>query len=159
MQLRKGCSGVWLALAAAAADRITKVIAMHGAADGARVLIPGALNASLAANTGMAFSLFTGQTLALTVLTLVLVLALVSWLITRPDMPRLMRAGLWLVVGGGLGNLYDRLVYGYVVDFLELTFVRFAVFNVADVCICLGAGLAVIGLIVDELRKEQAHGK
>lgn len=159
MQLRKGCSGVWLALAAAAADRITKVIAVHGAADGARVLIPGALNVSLAANTGMAFSLFTGQTLALTVLTLVLVLALVSWLITRPDMPRLMRAGLWLVVGGGLGNLYDRLVYGYVVDFLELTFVRFAVFNVADVCICLGAGLAVIGLIVDELRKEQAHGK
>ena len=46
---------------------------------------------------------------------------------------------------GGLGNLYDRIASGSVPDFIELAFVRFAVFNVADVCICVGAALAVIG--------------
>ena len=55
------------------------------------------------------------------------------------------RAGLALVLGGALGNLYDRLVYGFVVDFLDLSFFP-AVFNVADSAITAGAILLAIGL-------------
>ena len=157
MRLMRGCKGAWIALAAVAADRITKALAVRLSPDGAP-LIPHVLNASLASNTGMAFSMFTGQTLALSVATIVLVLVLVVWLLARPDAPGCLRMGLWFIVGGGLGNLFDRIVYGYVVEFLELAFVRFAVFNVADICICLGAGLAVLAVIMDEARKGRAHG-
>ena len=75
-----------------------------------------------------------------------------------PDAPGLFRAGLWLIAGGGLGNLYDRLAYGRVIDFLEPAFVRFAVFNVADVCVCVGAALAMLSVVLGELRGRKSHG-
>ena len=77
-------------------------------------------------------------------------------LLTHPDTPTLERAGLWLIAGGGLGNLWDRLAYGFVIDFIRLDFVRFAVFNPADVFVCVGAGLVVLSVILAEWRK--AHG-
>lgn len=142
MRLRQGCRGAWIAVLAALADRLTKA-AVEGAARRGP-LIPGVLNLRPVENRGMAFSMLSGQSLALSILTAALVMALVGWLIAKPDAPRLTRAGLWLIVGGGLGNLYDRLVSGSVTDFIELAFVRFAVFNVADVCICAGAALVVL---------------
>lgn len=157
MRLKQGCKGAWIALIAAALDRISKAWALGTKVN--RPMIPGILNARYTENTGMAFSMFSGQSLALTALTIVLILALVSWLLAKPDESRLFRAAIWLIVGGGLGNIYDRLVYGYVIDFIEPAFVRFAVFNVADVCICAGAGLAVLALILEELRGRKAHGK
>ena len=162
MRLRQGCRGWWIALLAAAADRVTKAAVVR-IWEGRRLvdrtyseLIPGVVNIRLASNRGMAFSMFSGQTLALTVLTAVLILCLLSWLIARPDAPELLRAGLWLIAGGGLGNLFDRVVRGSVIDFIDLAFTRFAVFNVADICICAGAALAAIGAIIGEKRGERA---
>ena len=57
------------------------------------------------------------------------------------------------MAGGGLGNLYDRLVYGSVIDFIDPIFVRFAVFNPADAFICVGAALAFVALLRDEHRR------
>ena len=157
MRLRRGCRGWWIALLAALADRATKaaVLALPRANG---PLVPGVLNLRLTANRGMAFSMLSGQTLALTLLTLALTAALTAWLVARPDEPRLLRAGLWMIVGGGLGNLYDRLTRGSVIDFLEPAFVRFAVFNVADACITVGAALAILGLTLGELRRRKTHG-
>ena len=142
MRSKRGFRGWWIALAAALADRLTKLLAA-GAPGGA--LVPGIIDLRPVQNRGMAFSMLSGQTLALTVFTALLIAGLVGWLAARPDAPRLARAGLWLIVGGGLGNLYDRLATGSVTDFIELAFVRFAVFNLADVCICVGAALVVLG--------------
>ena len=144
MRLMRGCKGVWIALLAVLADRLTKA-AVEGFIPNGRPLVSGILNLRPVVNRGAAFSLFSGYSPALAILTAVLIAGLTAWLIARPDAPALLRAGLWLIVGGGMGNLYDRLTAGRVTDFLELAFVRFAVFNVADVCICLGAALAVIG--------------
>lgn len=157
MRLKQGCKGAWIAVLAAVLDRISKAWALGTKVN--RPMIPGILNARYMENTGMAFSMFSSQSLALTVLTIVLILALVSWLLAKPGEPKLFRGALWLIVGGGLGNLYDRLVYGYVIDFIELAFVRFAVFNVADACICVGGGLAVLAMIMEEFRGRKAHGK
>ena len=150
MRLRRGCRGWWIALAAALGDRLTKLWVVNAGRRGA--LVPGILNLRPVENRGMAFSMLSGQALALSVLTALLVAGLVGWLVARPDASRLARAGIWLIVGGGLGNLYDRLVSGGVTDFLELAFVRFAVFNVADVCICIGAALVIVGVWLDEKR-------
>ena len=166
MRLRQGCSGLWLALLAAAADRVTKALAL--ARWEARnpflsvtfdPLIPGVLNLTLARNTGVAFSGLAGGGAAVIALTALLIAGLLFYLLARPNAPRLSRAGLWLIVGGGLGNLYDRLRFGYVIDFIELAFVRFAVFNVADVCVCLGAALTFLGVMLSEGRERCGHGQ
>ena len=60
------------------------------------------------------------------------------------------------IVGGGIGNLIDRIVYGYVVDMFMVDFVEFAIFNVADIFVCLGAGLlAVYFIFFDEKVKKR----
>lgn len=153
MQLRRGCRGAWIALLAALADRLSKRAAA-GLAPGVHPLIPGIVNLRPVENRGMAFSMLSGQGLFLTVLTALLVMAVAGWLLARPNAPAAERAGLWLIVGGGLGNLYDRITAGVVSDFIELAFVRFAVFNVADVCICAGAALTVIGAWVGERNRQ-----
>ena len=151
MRLRQGCRGAWIALLAALADRLTKAAVVKLARPGP--LIPGIVNLRPVENRGMAFSMLSGQQLALTIFTAALIMALIGCLIARPDASRLARAGLWMIVGGGLGNLYDRLTAGGVTDFLELAFVRFAVFNVADVCICAGAALVVLGVWLEERKR------
>lgn len=148
MQLRRGCRLWWIALLAALLDRLTKLAAVSASRG---ELIPGILNLRPVENRGVAFSMLWGMPLVTTVLTALLIAGILFWLLAKPDAAALSRAGLWLIVGGGLGNLYDRLTAGGVTDFLELAFVRFAVFNVADVCICAGAALVVIG----EWRKER----
>ena len=152
MRLRQGCRLWWIALLAALLDRLTK-LAAASASRGA--LIPGIMNLRPVENRGVAFSMLWGMPLVTTVLTALLIAGILFWLLAKPDAPALSRAGLWLIVGGGLGNLYDRLTAGGVTDFLELAFVRFAVFNVADVCICLGAVLVVIGEWRKERKKNQ----
>ena len=152
MRLRQGCRGAWIALLAALLDRLTKLAVARFAPRGC-ALVPGVVNLRPVENRGMAFSLLSGQSLLLTVFTALLIAGLAAWLVARPDEPRLTRAGLWLIVGGGLGNLYDRLTAGGVADFIELAFVRFAVFNVADVCICAGAALVVLGVWLEERKR------
>ena len=68
-------------------------------------------------------------------------------------------AGLGLLIGGALGNLFDRLVYGHVIDMLEPLFAKLFVFNVADAFVCIGAGMMMLWLILDTVRdykKEKA---
>ena len=141
----------------AAADRISKAAVVRLPA-GARPLWPGVFNLRAAANSGIAFSMFSGQRLLLSLTTFAVIAAIVGWLIAHPDVGGCARAGLWWIAGGGLGNLYDRLTLGYVIDFIEPVFVRFAVFNVADAAICAGAALVAAGaLIEDGRRRRRGH--
>ena len=144
MQLKQGLRGWWIALLAALADRLTKQLVARLSPHGG-VLVPGILNLRPVENRGIAFSMLSGRGLALVLFTAALIVGLVAWLVAHPKAPALLRTGLWLIAGGGLGNLYDRLTMGSVSDFIELAFMRFAVFIVADVCICVGAGLVLLG--------------
>lgn len=167
MRLKQGCSGIWMAALAAGLDRIAKGIVRHVRLDTSAALtghgplfeLPGVFSIRYAENTGVAFSLLDGGGAAVTILTALLVVAVTAWLVARPeDQSRGMRAGLWMVVGGGFGNLYDRVFYGHVIDFIDLEFMRFAVFNVADIFIVCGGILALAASLIDERRKEEAHG-
>ena len=153
MRLRRGCRGAWIALAAALIDRLTKVAVQAAGRRGP--LIPGIVNLRPVENRGVAFSMLWGRPLLLGLFTAALIAGVTAWLIARPETPKLARAGLWMIVGGGLGNLYDRLFSGGVTDFIDLAFVRFAVFNVADVFICVGAALTVIGAWRKETKRER----
>ena len=157
MQLRRGCRGWQWMLLAVAADRVTKVLAKRRVLRG--TLIPGVVSFRSARNSGMAFSMLSGHFWLLTVFTALLIAGILAYLISRPGESPLLRAGLWLIAGGGLGNLYDRVTMGSVIDFIELDFVRFAIFNVADVCICVGAALVLLGAWRNERKKERTHGE
>ena len=144
--------GLWrdggIVLLAAAADRATKIWVPEHPCE-----ISGFLRFREAVlNTGMAFSFLSNAGWVLTALIAMLTIGVIIWLLLDGKMPKLQRIGLCLIAGGALGNLYDRIAYGAVIDFIELLFVRFAVFNVADVCICAGAGLAILAMIIEEKR-------
>ena len=70
----------------------------------------------------------------------------------------LQQAALLLILAGGIGNLIDRVLNGVVVDYINLLFMQFAVFNFADICVCVGVGLWVLEIFLEELHggaKEQ----
>ena len=158
MRLRQGCRLAWLAVPAVIIDRLLKRAAAAALAPaGVRAAIPGVLSWAYTENRGAAFSMLSDRAPWLLIaLTAALIVAIVVYLLTHPGEPALERAGLWLIAGGGLGNLWDRLLYGRVIDFIRFDFVRFAVFNPADVFVCAGAGLVVLSVILTEWRK--AHG-
>jgi signal peptidase II len=72
----------------------------------------------------------------------------IYYLLTHPELPGLLVTGISFVIGGGLGNLYDRLLYGSVTDFLHINFyfIRTGIFNVADVSIMAGMIMIVINI-------------
>ncbi len=145
-------AGASVTLPVLALDRLTKVWAEQSLT-GAPDIIPGVIGLRLARNTGVAFSMFSGARAITVVFTSAVLLGIIVYLFCekRPSvLGRTGRAGLWFFVAGGLGNLYDRLAYGYVVDMLEFRFMNFAVFNVADISVCLGAALAALGYILAE---------
>lgn len=96
---------------------------------GAMPLIPHVVELRFVLNQGMAFSLLSGKQLFLIVATSAALLLVAYWLFFRSRNNRLQQAALILVLGGGIGNLIDRVLNGEVVDYINLLFMRFAVFN------------------------------
>lgn len=96
-------------------------------------------------NTGAAFSILKGKTLFFTVVSFIAVLLIIFILIQYPFKAKIYGVVTAMVLGGAMGNLVDRLRYGYVVDFLD--FRIWPVFNVADCAIVVGV-LVLVYLIV-----------
>lgn len=124
---------------------------------GSMPLIPKVIELRYVLNDGMAFSMLSGQRWLLIAVTGVVLVAVMGMLLVR-RMSRLERVAWVLVAGGGIGNLIDRVFNGVVVDYFNLLFMRFAVFNFADVCVCVGVGLLILTLLV-ELYQEGKSGK
>jgi signal peptidase II len=144
-------AAAWFGLAAAivVADRLSKLAVLDALAPGERIEVTGFCNLVLVFNRGAAFSFLAGasgwQTLLFAAIALAAALV-VSWLILRTPERRLLCTGLALILGGALGNLVDRLLYGQVVDFVDLHAFgwHWPAFNVADSGITVGAGLVIL---------------
>jgi len=157
MPLKKGCRLWWLVLPGLLLDRFTKRIAAAALAPhGVKHAIDGVLSWAYTQNRGAAFSILSGRSVLLVLLTLVLIAALLVYQLRHPENSVMERAGIWCIIAGGLGNLWDRLAYGCVIDFIRLDFVNFAIFNVADIFVCLGAAVVVLSVLLSEGRKK--HG-
>ena len=122
-----------------ALDQLVKYLVMTRIPFGEHVpFIPYLLDLTYVQNTGAAFSMFAGHTWALALLSLVMsvVLALAIWrsFFRHP----LGKLTLTLLLAGAVGNLIDRAFRGFVVDMFNVLFMRFAVFNVADICVVVG---------------------
>ncbi len=132
------------------ADQLSKLAVRASLAQGVRrVLLPGALALNHVENSGAAFSMFSGHAWIISLLTGALLLGVAAYLFLGRGHSAWRRAALCLVLAGGLGNLIDRLRFGTVTDFIEVLFVRFAVFNVADICITCGAVLLIAAMLFE----------
>lgn len=119
-----------------------------------RALIPGVIGISYARNTGVAFGMLSGYPALSLVLTALLIIA-GSLILRGLSLSRSESVCAGLIVGGALGNLVDRLIYGWVHDYLRILFVDFPVFNAADIAVTTGAVLLMIALLFD-IKKETA---
>ena len=138
---------VWIAPAVFAADQGMKWAAERMEA-AEQTVIPGVLALRLTHNTGMAFSLFSGHSWLLGLLGLLIAAGAYLYL-RKKEIPRLPFIGLMLMAGGAAGNMADRWFLGYVRDMIELKFVRFAVFNLADAALTVGCGLLILYVLRD----------
>lgn len=106
---------------------------------------------SLVHNTGAAWGMFGDSTRALGVLSLIVCTVIVCYMVwSRKDVNLIQALGAALVVSGGIGNAIDRFLKAYVVDFIDLTFMDFPLFNVADIGVTCGFVILVIGFLAAE---------
>jgi signal peptidase II len=110
-------------------------------------LWPGVFHFTLAHNTGAAFSLFNQHPGLLLGVTVAIFTGLFWFSVRHAHADRYWLAGFTLVLGGALGNIVDRLRYGYVVDYLDVAFIRYPVFNLADAFIFCGTLLLVLNYL------------
>ena len=146
---------VWLAI-----DLATKAFFDSGAYTvGQDVAGPflGLFKFTLVHNTGAAWGLFAGNTWALGVFSLVVCVVLVVYLMAfNPNAKVGEAVALGLVLAGGLGNAYDRFFTGYVVDFINVTFMDFPVFNIADIGVTCGIVAFFVFVIFFDFKEDAA---
>jgi signal peptidase II len=152
----------WLGVAAVivAADLATKALVQASLAPGERIPVIPFADLVLVFNTGAAFSFLAGAggwQRGFFIAVAIAAVALIVWLLSRHSGERLFCAGLALILGGALGNLWDRVVLGHVVDFVlaHAYGYHWPAFNVADSAITVGAGL----LIWDGLFAKRTEGE
>lgn len=126
---------------------------------GAIPFLPGFMELAYVQNTGMAFSMLSRHTWLLTLLSLAVSLALI-WALWKDRLPHpLGRLSLSLILAGGVGNLIDRALLGFVTDMFATTFIDFAVFNVADICVCVGGALLVLYALFFAQEPKEGEGE
>ncbi len=130
-------------------DRLTKYILLKNLSEGESVrIVPGVFHITLVLNSGAAFGLFKGRSVFFMVST-ALVIAFICFYVIRGGCKDLLTlTALGLILGGAAGNLIDRALFGYVIDFLD--FRIWPVFNIADASITIGAFILAIRLIFDK---------
>ena len=121
-------------------DQVTKAAVRASLVPGQpQEFIPGVLDLSFVKNTGAAFSIVFAA----------VVLAFGIWLVWSHDsLPMPLVVSVACVCGGGVGNMIDRMIFGYVTDFFATTFMDFPVFNVADIFVTVGIVVSVILYLV-----------
>lgn len=117
-------------------------------------VLPGIVELRYCLNDGMAFSMLAGKQTLLIGMTSVMLVVVAAMLFAR-KMPVWERVSWTLVLGGGVGNLIDRVLNGVVVDYINVLFMRFAIFNFADICVCVGVGLLMLVVLRDSFKKEE----
>ncbi|MGH8579855.1 MAG: signal peptidase II [Gammaproteobacteria bacterium] len=140
---------LWLSGVVIVLDQLTKLAAGHALELHQPLAVFPSVNLTLTHNTGAAFSLLHQaggwQRWFFAAIAFVVSACIVVWLYRLPRGKAILAAGLSLILGGALGNLWDRLSLGYVIDFIDLYYStwHWPAFNVADSAITIGAGLLI----------------
>ena len=141
---------LWLSALVVVLDQVTKFLATHTLQLHTPLAALPGFNLTLMHNTGAAFSMLSQaggwQRWFFILLTVIVSIAIVIWLQNLSRHRRWMACSLALILGGALGNLCDRVILGYVVDFIDVYYhdLHWPAFNIADSAISIGAILLII---------------
>ena len=148
-------------LASVGLDQLSKYLVvlnmeLHESVD----IIPGVLRFTYIQNDGAAFGSMDDKRWIFMVLSTVAIIGILVFMFWKKPQYKLLLSSLILITGGGIGNMIDRVALGYVIDFID--FCAFPkiwmwVFNIADSCVCIGAGLLALWMILDMVRESKAE--
>jgi len=145
---------LWISVLVLALDQVSKLAVIRNLAPGQVITLLPFLNLTHAHNPGAAFGLFSQssgwQNLFFIAVAIGVSAMIVLWLWQLEKRERWTAIALALVLGGAIGNLVDRVVYGYVIDFIDVVFGswHFWTFNIADSAITMGAALLVFDTFI-----------
>lgn len=140
-------------------DQVAKVAARHALVglNDSIVLIPQVLGLSYVENRGAAFGMLQNQQIIFVAIALVVSAGALYYIVFGHYKSILEVAALACIVSGAIGNLIDRMVFGYVTDFIATLFMHFPVFNIADMAICVGCALFVCSQLIPLHREKTNH--
>lgn len=143
-----------------AADQVIKfIVERYLQPVGTAEFINGFIGWNYVRNTGAAFGSFSENTTLLSVVTGVVLLVGIILIATKKIKSKFYLTCAVMIISGGLGNLIDRVLKGYVVDFIDVQFTDFAVFNFADILVTVGSIALMIYVIVDIFRDRKGSGE
>ena len=135
-------------------DQITKWLAViHLQGNDPVSVIPWFIQFSYLENRGAAWGMFADNRWVFMVISTVAIIAICVYMFVKRPKSKLLSISLAFVVGGGIGNMIDRVLLGFVVDFLEFTFMDFPVFNVADSFVCIGAAMLMLYMTIQTVKE------
>lgn len=139
-------------------DQVSKFLAVRFLAPvGSVPLWRGVLHLTYVENRGAAFGMLSDKRWLFMVISTAAVVGIGVYLFAAKKIPLLSAVALSMIVSGGIGNMIDRVMLGYVVDFIDFTLIHFAVFNGADSFVCVGAGLMVLSLLLEIIREKKEN--
>ncbi len=150
----------WLLVAAIAVglDQLSKYLAVWGLKEiDTYPLIDGVFHLTYLENRGAAFGMLANHRWVFMVISTAAIAAVLVFMLAgyKKYYDPLLYTGLSLIAGGGIGNMIDRVALGYVVDFFDFRLINFAVFNVADTFVCVGCGIVVLYIILDDIKQSK----
>lgn len=138
------------------ADQLTKLLALDKlTAIATYPVIENIFHFTYVENRGAAFGMLSEHRWVFMLLSVVGIAAILVYLIVTKPESWWTRIALCFIVGGGVGNMIDRIARGFVVDFIDCRFIDFYVFNVADSFVCVGCAMFVIAVILEEIRESK----
>ena len=123
------------------------------------IIIPNLIGLNYVHNYGAGFSILSGKVNFLIVITSLALVVIALAILTDRFENKFEEFCFVLILAGGIGNLIDRALNGFVVDYLEFLFIEFPVFNFADILICCGVGLFMIYTVKTEFFSKNKKGK
>lgn len=119
-------------------------------------IIPNFFYLTYTHNYGGAWSIFDNSTLFITIVSFLIIIGIIYYLFKNKVTKKIEIVGYSLLLGGAIGNLIDRIVYGYVIDFLDFYIFKydFPIFNVADIGIVVGIILLLVSMILEVYKND-----
>lgn len=142
-------------------DQLIKIIIKSKIFNSSIILIPHVLNLTYVQNTGAAFGIGSNST-SMFVAVNVVIIGLITYFIflKREELSKLILIALHLILAGGISNLIDRIVRGFVIDYIDISpLIKYPVFNLADIFVVVGCLIVVISLVKDTVIKKKNIGE